>query len=81
MRNYVKFPIRCRLRPWKTEVLYVYYLRDAGKWLPLPPNICDNGCGLLECNACVLDVWELSKNKHPLTDDDLIRIAFGQASI
>lgn len=81
VRNYVKFPIRCRRWPLKTETLYVYYLRDADGWLPLPPNICDNGCGLPACNACVSEVWELSKSKHPLTDEDLLRIALGQADI
>ena len=78
MHNYVKFPVRCRRNPHKTETLYVYYLRDDDGWFPLPPIICDNGCGLHACNTCTQDVWEKSKTTHPLTQEEQFRKMMAQ---
>ena len=81
MRNYVRFDVTCRQQPWKTRTLYVYYIKDSEGWLPLPPNICDYGCGLPECNDCVREVWKLSKATHPFTSEDLIRTTMNQFGI
>lgn len=65
MPNYVDFPVTCRLNRQNTENLRVYYVLLGGKWLPLPPNICANGCGAGACNRCVAEVIERALRRHP----------------
>lgn len=65
MPNPVAFLVQCRLYPLRQERIYVYYVERGGKQFPLPPNICDNGCGEAACQECVAAVLSAALHASP----------------
>ena len=65
MLTYTDFSVSCPRLPGKTETLRVYYVRQDDRWLPLPVNICDNGCGLEVCRSCTVRVFQQAASQEP----------------
>mgnify|MGYP003311073284 CR=1 FL=1 len=57
--------VNCRLDQFRKETFRIYYVRNDGKWLPLPPAFCDQGNASIECQQCVADVINLALNEKP----------------
>lgn len=51
--NKVDFIVKCRMYPANKETISVYYIKNGNDWVPMPPSICDNGCGSKECRYCI----------------------------
>lgn len=61
----VDFEVRCRMNKSRKETLTVNYVKNDGKWVPFPPNICDNGCNAQDCLNCVADVLKQALSEEP----------------
>ena len=57
MLNYIDFTVPCRLHPGSKETFRVYYCKIDGAWIPLPVDICNNGCGNQSCLECAASVF------------------------
>lgn len=65
MPNYIDFTVSCPMDKSRTESIRVYYVQVDGSWLPLPPNICDNGCGSDICSRCIADLIDRALQQSP----------------
>lgn len=63
--NKIDFTVSCRVNTLKNETFRVYYVCHDGKWLPLPPQICDNGCNSDACQQCVAEVVKQALQTEP----------------
>jgi hypothetical protein len=61
----IKFTVRCKLDNCREETLYVYYVKNDGKWLPLPPNICDHSDNSQTCQECIAKALNQALNEAP----------------
>lgn len=61
----VKFVVRCKMNNFRDETIFVDYVKNDGEWIPIPPNICDNGCNSQACNQCVDEVLKQAFNNVP----------------
>ena len=68
MQNKVHFTVQCRLHPGREESLCVSYVKQDRTWIPLPPNICDNGCGEDACRQCVVTALQQALAQQPPFD-------------
>lgn len=72
MNEKYTFTVDCPMYPHHKEKFVVYYVKHEGKWLPLPPLVCDNSPGTSACQECVAKVIsEALKVEPPFCVPDL----------
>lgn len=65
MTNYIDYTVKCARYPGSQGFFRVYYVRLDGKWLPLPVDVCDNGCACETCHKCGASVISLARKEEP----------------
>ena len=65
MLNYLDFSIPCPIANGRAEKFRVYYYKQDSGWLPLPVDICDNGCGSDICINCAASVFKQAADREP----------------
>lgn len=64
MKTDIKFFAKCPLTG-RTEAIYVRYIRHENRWLPLLPNVCENGNGSMTCKKCIAAVVKQALEYEP----------------
>lgn len=75
MRNYIPFTVWCRLRPWKSETLYGYYVPAREGWLLYGINPCDNSGNEPTCRECIAAVLPMAERTNPEVWGDPLKSA------
>lgn len=65
MLTHIDLTVSCQLNYGKKETLRIYYVQQDSKWMPLPVNICDNGCGSPFCQDCTVKAFEKAASLAP----------------
>lgn len=63
--NKVDLVVKCRMSPANKEAITVYYVKCENEWVPMPPSICDNGCGSEACKRCIDEVYAKAAAEVP----------------
>lgn len=65
MNNKIDFKVRCPIYPYREETIRVIYVKNEGRWFPLPPNGCDNYNCSRTCAECQANLISLALQTFP----------------
>lgn len=65
MLHYSNITVDCRLTPGTKNTFRVYFSLIDGSWIPLPVDICDNGCNAKCCLECAVAVFKQAQSLKP----------------